>query len=729
MTIKHYFVPLHRLTFYEEMRKITLLFALLLFWLSGFAQQGGMWLPSLLEGMNAKEMKSLGMKMSVKDIYEVNKSSLKDAVPHFNGGCTAEMISNKGLLLTNHHCGYSQIQSHSTLANDYLTYGFWAKKQEEELPNENLRVTFIVRVEDITSKVLVDTEALVNEEARTAKIESNINNVLRNTPKEAWQECRVRAFYEGNQYLLFIVETFKDVRLVGAPPSSIGKFGSDTDNWVWPRHTGDFALFRVYADKNNRPAAYSKDNVPYKPKHYFPISLKGVKEGDFTMVFGYPGRTQEYLPAIAVAQMADVINPMKIGIRDVILKTQDSFMRNDPEIKIKYASKYASIANYWKKWIGEAQGLKKSGAVAIKQKQEEEFKKDIESHSRKAEYGTVLPEMEKLYAQALDYSVASDLFSEFMRHIDLLNNGYKIMQLQNVLLQRGEEAFNEKKAELLQSFKTSYKNYDKTVDKAVFEKAVAYYAKNMPKRFLAPNLQNFNAKLLTGKLYNNSFLASYEGIEKTLQLPESAFKGILKKDVGMQFIQQIVEYYFVEVASPYQEITDKLAGLQRKYMKGILEFATPEDRIFPDANSTLRVTYGKVEGYSPADAVKYEPFTYLDGVMEKYIPNDYEFDVPAKLRYLYERKEYGIYGKDGKMPVCFIATNHTTGGNSGSPAIDAKGNLIGLNFDRVWEGTMSDVYYDPKICRNIMVDIRYILFIIDKYADASYLIDEMKIIK
>ena len=720
---------MHRLTFYEEMRKITLLFALLLFWLSGFAQQGGMWLPSLLEGMNAKEMKSLGMKMSVKDIYEVNKSSLKDAVPHFNGGCTAEMISNKGLLLTNHHCGYSQIQSHSTLANDYLTNGFWAKKQEEELPNENLSVTFIVRVEDITSKVLIDTEALVNEEARTAKIESNINNVLRNTPKEEWQECRVRAFYEGNQYLLFIVETFKDVRLVGAPPSSIGKFGSDTDNWVWPRHTGDFALFRVYADKNNRPAAYSKDNVPYKPKHYFPISLKGVKEGDFTMVLGYPGRTQEYLPAIAVAQMVDVINPMKIGIRDVILKTQDSFMRNDPEIKIKYASKYASIANYWKKWIGEAQGLKKSGAVAIKQKQEEEFKKDIESHSRKAEYGTVLPEMEKLYAQALDYSVASDLFSEFIRHIDLLNNGYKIMQLQNVLLQRGEEAFNEKKAELLQSFKTSYKNYDKAVDKAVFEKAVAYYVKNMPKRFLAPNLQNFNAKLLTIKLYNNSFLASYEGIEKTLQLPESAFKGILKKDVGMQFIQQFVEYYFVEVAAPYQEITDKLAGLQRKYMKGILEFATPEDRIFPDANSTLRVTYGKVEGYSPADAVKYEPFTYLDGVMEKYIPNDYEFDVPAKLRYLYERKEYGIYGKDGKMPVCFIATNHTTGGNSGSPAIDAKGNLIGLNFDRVWEGTMSDVYYDPKICRNVMVDIRYILFIIDKYADASYLIDEMKIIK
>ena len=720
---------MHRLTFYEEMRKITLLFALLLFWLSGFAQQGGMWLPSLLEGMNAKEMKSLGMKMSVKDIYEVNKSSLKDAVPHFNGGCTAEMISSKGLLLTNHHCGYSQIQSHSTLANDYLTNGFWAKKQEEELPNENLSVTFIVRVEDITSKVLVDTEALVNEEARTAKIESNINNVLRNTPKEEWQECRVRAFYEGNQYLLFIVETFKDVRLVGAPPSSIGKFGSDTDNWVWPRHAGDFALFRVYADKNNRPAAYSKDNVPYKPKHYFPISLKGVKEGDFTMVLGYPGRTQEYLPAIAVAQMADVINPMKIGIRDVILKTQDSFMRNDPEIKIKYASKYASIANYWKKWIGEAQGLKKSGAVAIKQKQEEEFKKDIESHSRKAEYGTVLPEMEKLYAQALDYSVASDLFSEFMRHIDLLNNGYKIMQLQNVLLQRGEEAFNEKKAELLESFKTSYKNYDKAVDKAVFEKAVNYYVKNIPKRFLAPNLQNFNAKLLTGKLYNNSFLASYEGIEKTLQLPESAFKGILKKDVGMQFIQQFVEYYFVEVASPYQEITDKLAGLQRKYMKGILEFATPEDRIFPDANSTLRVTYGKVEGYSPADAVKYEPFTYLDGVMEKYVPNDYEFDVPAKLRYLYERKEYGIYGKDGKMPVCFIATNHTTGGNSGSPAIDAKGNLIGLNFDRVWEGTMSDVYYDPKICRNVMVDIRYILFIIDKYADASYLIDEMKIIK
>ena len=323
------------------MKKINFILLLLTFYflpLTLTAQQGGMWIPSLLEGMNAKEMKSLGMKMSVSDIYNINKSSLKDAVPHFNGGCTAEIISNQGLLLTNHHCGYGQIQAHSSVQNDYLTNGFWAKNLSEELPNKNLEVTFIIRIEDVTKKVLANTQNLNDETLRNAQIQRNIASLVQNSPKESWQENRIRAFYEGNQYILFVVETFKDVRLVGAPPSSIGKFGSDTDNWVWPRHTGDFSLFRVYADKNNRPAEYSKDNVPYRPKHFFPISLKGVKAGDFTMVFGYPGRTEEYLPAVAVEQIVNVLNPAKIGIRDVILKTQDGFMRANNEIKIKYAS-------------------------------------------------------------------------------------------------------------------------------------------------------------------------------------------------------------------------------------------------------------------------------------------------------------------------------------------------------------------------------------------------------
>lgn len=715
------------------MKKINFILLLLTFYFLPFtltAQQGGMWIPSLLEGMNAKEMKSLGMKVSVADIYNINKSSLKDAVPHFNGGCTAEIISNQGLLLTNHHCGYGQIQAHSSVQNDYLTNGFWAKNLSEELPNKNLEVTFIIRIEDVTKKVLANTQNLNDETLRNAQIQRNIASLVKNSPKESWQENRIRAFYEGNQYILFVVETFKDVRLVGAPPSSIGKFGSDTDNWVWPRHTGDFSLFRVYADKNNRPAEYSKDNVPYRPKHFFPISLKGVKAGDFTMVFGYPGRTEEYLPAVAVEQIVNVLNPAKIGIRDVILKTQDGFMRANNEIKIKYASKYASVANYWKKWIGETQGLKKSNAVAIKRAQEQKFIKEVEKRGKTAEYGHILPQFAEKYTQIQDYALAADLYSELaMRNIDLIANGYKILQLRNALREKGTQSFANRKKNLLNNFETVFKNYDLNVDKAVFEQAINYYAKTMPKALLSPNLHQFDAYALADKLYKESFLASKAEMDKVLNLPDDAFEKRLKNDVGVQFVDQIIAHFYETVMPTYQNLDDEITALQRTYMKAILEFSKPQDRIFPDANSTLRITYGKVAGYSPLDAVTYDYMTYLDGVMEKYVPNDYEFDVPAKLRELYEKKDYGIYGVNGKMPVCFIATNHTTGGNSGSPAIDAQGNLIGLNFDRVWEGTMSDIHYDPKICRNIMVDIRYVLFIIDKYAGAGYLLNEMKLVK
>ncbi|WP_424653070.1 S46 family peptidase [Capnocytophaga sputigena] len=715
------------------MKKINFILLLLTFYFLPFtltAQQGGMWIPSLLEGMNAKEMKSLGMKMSVSDIYSINKSSLKDAVPHFNGGCTAEMISNQGLLLTNHHCGYGQIQAHSSVQNDYLTDGFWAKNLSEELPNKNLVVTFIVRIEDVTKKVLADTQNLSDETLREAQIQRNIASLVKNSPKESWQENRIRAFYEGNQYILFVVETFKDVRLVGAPPSSIGKFGSDTDNWVWPRHTGDFSLFRVYADKNNRPAEYSKDNVPYRPKHFFPISLKGVKAGDFTMVFGYPGRTEEYLPAVAVEQIVNVLNPAKIGIRDAILKTQDGFMRANNEIKIKYASKYASVANYWKKWIGETQGLKKSNAVAIKRAQEQKFIKEVEKRGKTAEYGHILPQFAEKYAKIQDYALAADLYWELaQRNIDLIANGYKILQLRNALREKGSQSFIDRKKNLLNNFETVFKNYDINVDKAVFEQAINYYAKTMPKALLSPNLHQFDAHALADKLYKESFLASKAEMDKVLNLPDDAFEKRLKNDVGVQFVDQIIAHFYETVMPTYQNLGSEIAALQRTYMKAILEFSKPQDRIFPDANSTLRVTYGKVTGYSPSDAVTYDYITYLDGVMEKYVPNDYEFDVPAKLRELYEKKDYGIYSVNGKMPVCFIATNHTTGGNSGSPAIDAQGNLIGLNFDRVWEGTMSDIHYDPKICRNIMVDMRYVLFIIDKYAGAGYLLNEMKLVK
>ena len=369
------------------------------------AQQGGMWIPSLLQGMNEKEMKNLGMKMSISDIYDVNKSSLKDAVPQFNGGCTSEVISPKGLLLTNHHCGFDEIQSHSSIEHDYLTDGFWAYKMEDELPNPDLEVTFIVKIEDVTLKVLEGVAALTSEAEKQKKIQENIASLSKSLPKESWQENKIRTFFEGNQYMLFVTESYKDVRLVGAPPSAIGKFGSDTDNWVWPRHTGDFSLFRIYADKNNRPAAYSKDNVPYTPRHFLPISLDGVSEDDFTLVFGYPGKTNEYLPAVAIEQIVNELNPAKIEIRDKALKVQDGFMRKDNAIKIQYASKYAGIANYWKKWIGETQGLKKSDAVAIQKKQEAAFQENVAKAGKQAEYGNLLADFDKNYKEIAPYAL------------------------------------------------------------------------------------------------------------------------------------------------------------------------------------------------------------------------------------------------------------------------------------------------------------------------------------
>ncbi|SHL29120.1 S46 family peptidase [Flavobacterium xanthum] len=701
---------------------------LLLFVLQTQAQQGGMWIPSLLKGMNETEMKNLGMKMSVQDIYDVNQSSMKDAVPHFNGGCTSEVISPKGLILTNHHCGYSQIQSHSTVEKDYLTDGFWAYKMEDELPNEGLTVTFIVKIEDVTVSVLEGTTTLTNESEKQKKIQENISALSNSLPKENWQENKIRTFFEGNQYMLFVTETFTDVRLVGAPPTSIGKFGSDTDNWVWPRHTGDFSLFRIYADKNNHPAAYSKENVPYTPKHFLPISLDGVAEDDFTLVFGYPGKTNEYLPSVAIEQIVNELNPAKIEIRDKALKVADGFMRKDNAIKIQYASKYASIANYWKKWIGETQGLQKSNAVAVKKESEKAFQQKIAKAGKEKEYGTLLADFEKNYTEIAPYAVARDYFTEVvLRNTELLSTGYRLYQLEQVYNARGEQAFNDRKNNLITGLADFYKNFNATVDEKVFEQLIELYATKSPKQFLPKGLVNVNAKNLASEVYTKSQLKNYAGLKQLLSGNARTVLANLNNDPGFLLVKELADKYSKEVAPKYDELNLTITALQRTYMKAQLEL-NKESRIFPDANSTLRVTYGKVKGYEPKDATVYTPVTYLDGVMEKYIPGDYEFDVPTKLIDLYKTKDYGPYGENGKMPVCFIGTNHTTGGNSGSPAIDANGNLIGLNFDRVWEGTMSDIYYDPSICRNIMVDIRYVLFIMDKYAGAKNLISELKLV-
>ena len=701
---------------------------LLLFVIQTQAQQGGMWIPSLLEGMNEKEMKSLGMKMTAKDIYDTNKSSLKDAVPQFNGGCTSEVISPKGLLLTNHHCGYGQIQSHSSTEHDYLANGFWAYKMEDELPNKDLVVTFIVKIEDVTKQVLEGVNTLSNEAEKQKKIQENISALSNSFPKEAWQENKIRTFYDGNQYLLFVTETFKDVRLVGAPPTSIGKFGSDTDNWVWPRHTGDFSLFRIYADKNNRPAAYSKDNVPYTPKHFLPVSLDGIAEDDFTLVFGYPGKTNEYLPSVAINQIANELNPAKIEIREQALKVADGFMRKDNAIKIQYASKYAGTANYWKKWQGETLGIKKSNAIAVKKEAEKKFQEKVSKAKKEKEYGSILNDFEKKYTEIAPYALARDYFNETVqRNTELLSVAYKFYQLEQLYNTKGEQAFTDRKNNLYNGLGDFYKDFSAKVDEKVFEQLIALYATKVPKQFLPNTLNNIDVNQVTKAIYSGSKLTSYSGSKELLTGDTKTVLENINRDPAFVLVKSMADMYLKEVNPTYEVLNLKITELQRNYMKAQLELSE-NSRIFPDANSTLRVTYGKVKGYEPKDGVYYNPITYLDGVMEKYIPGDYEFDVSPKLIDLYKNKDFGNYGENGKMPVCFIGTNHTTGGNSGSPALDARGNLIGLNFDRVWEGTMSDIYYDPSICRNIMVDIRYVLFIMDKYAGAKNLIEELQLV-
>ncbi len=691
------------------------------------AQQGGMWIPSLLNGMNETEMKNLGMKMTAKDIYDVNKASLKDAVPQFDGGCTAEMISAKGLLLTNHHCGFDAIQNLSSIEHDYLTDGFWAYKMEEELPAKDVDVMFIVSINDVSKQVLEGTEIILVETDRQKKIQENITKITTSFKKESWQENKIRTFFEGNQYILFVTETFADVRLVGTPPSSIGKFGSDTDNWVWPRHTGDFSMFRIYADANNRPAKYSKDNKPYVPKHFLPISLDGIKENDFTLVMGFPVRTQEYLPSSAIKQIQDDTNPARIEIRDNALKVLDGFMRKDNAIKIQYASKYAGIANAWKKWIGESQGLKKSNAVNKKSNEEKIFQNKVEA-GKYGEYQNLLYEFAKNYSEIKDYSLARDYYSEIvLRHTELLATANKLYQLEQILSTKGEQSFTDRKNNLVNGMGDFYKNFNANVDEKVFEKLIDLYANKSPKQFLPNNLLNINATTLATDIYKNSKLTTLEGFKSLLSGDSKTVIANLNADKGYLFLKEITDNFIKNVAPKYDEINLKNSTLQRTYMKAQLEI-NKGARIFPDANSTLRVTYGKVKGFKPKDGIIYDQTTYLDGVIEKFVPGDYEFDVPKKLLDLYNSKDYGQYGENGKMPVCFIGTNHTTGGNSGSPAVDAYGNLIGLNFDRVWEGTMSDINYDPDICRNIMVDARYILFIVEKFAGAKNIINELKLV-
>jgi len=697
----------------------------------------GMWIPMLLQQMNEKEMQEMGMEITAEDIYSLNKSSLKDAILLFGRGCTSEIISKDGLLLTNHHCGFGNIQKHSTVENDYLTDGFWAMNRNEELPNPGLTATLMIEMRDVTDSVLVNVNDEMTMNDRKAAIGANIKRITKNFERDSQYKASIKPFFKGNAYYMIITEVFKDIRLVGAPPSNIGKFGGDTDNWMWPRHTGDFSLFRIYVDKDGNPAEYSEDNVPYQPKFYFPISLEGVEENDFTFVFGYPARTNEYLPSYAVELITEVGNPNKIELRETRLGIFKKYSNKDPEVRIKYATKDARVANYWKKMIGESGGVKRMNGIEKKKDFEKEFNKWAKE-SDNDQYASILSEFESLYDELTPIQVAAEYMMEGGMAIELI----KFASYYNKLVKLSKndpdnkDAIDKELASLNKRNSGFFKDYYKPIDEEVMTALLKLYNDNMPDgdykpEFLSTIKTKFGGdyKAYTNYVFSKSMFDDESKLTTLLDSYKPKNYKKIEKDPAYKMAMEMGNLFRAHLAGQMRSINNSIDSLMRIYMKAQMEM-NPDARYYPDANFTLRVSYGNVNGYSPKDAVYYKHFTTLDGIMEKEDPDIYDYVVTDRLRELYETKDYGQYAdKDGNLRVGFAASNHTTGGNSGSPVLNAKGELVGVNFDRCWEGTMSDLMYDPNVCRNISIDIRYFLFIVDKYAGAGYLLDEMTLIK
>jgi len=712
-------------------RKNALLIGLILWSFTSVFAKEGMWLPTLLNKYNINEMQQMGFKLTAEDIYSVNQACMKDAVVLFGTGCTGEIISDKGLMITNHHCGYSFIQNHSSLEHDYLTNGFWAKSNQEELPNPGLTVRFLERMEDVTGKILAGTEGK-SKDSIAATIVRNTQKVVKIAAENGKFDASVQTLFNGNQYFLYVYQVFEDVRLVGAPPSAVGKFGGDTDNWMWPRHTGDFSLFRIYANKDNQPAKYSKDNVPYKPKKFLEISIKGVKPEDFTMVFGFPGRTQQFLPTEAIRQIMQQGDPDKIKIRDFKLAQLSTDMNKDALVRIQYSAKYASTSNQWKKWQGEIKGLRRLNALDYKQKFEADYTKWVNSNpDRQKRYGQALSEINKLYALLPPYTKANDYYTEVVvQGTDIYNRFLFFETLANqwdTLAPAKQQKIQDSMSAWING---NFKNYNRATDEKVFAGLMKMYAEDMDPAFLPEEFKLLMNKItkeeLIGKVYQASILSNQDKLASA-NLGTKMFKQ-LRKDPVFKLFENLKAYYKSKIEPNYTSIQKQIDEQMKTYVAGILEMNQGKS-LWPDANKTLRVSYGKVEGYEPMDGVSYDYYTTLDGIMQKDNPKIYDYNVPQKLRDLYQQKDYGRYGKDGKLNVCFIASNHTTGGNSGSPVLDANGRLIGVNFDRCWEGTMSDIMFDPDRCRNIILDMRYALFVIDKLSGAGYLLDEMKIVE
>ena len=650
------------------MKRFLLLAAVLFAVLPARADEG-MWLPSLISQRIA-DMQAKGLKLSSDDIYSVNHSSLKDAVVLFGGGCTGELVSDEGLLFTNHHCGYSYIQRHSSVEHDYLKDGFWARNRGEELPNPGLTVRFLVKMEDVTAAVLKGDKPKLTEEQRNALIKKNIEALRKlETDPAKGLVAQVNSLYYGNQYFLYVFQEFRDVRLVGAPPSSIGKFGGETDNWMWPRHTGDFSIFRIYAGKDGLPADYSPENVPYHPKKSFTVSRKGVNEGDFTFVYGCPGSTQEYVHSEAVRYTQDISDPEKIALRTQRLEIMKKYMDRSQAVRIQYSSKYASVANAWKKWQGEEKGLRKNKIVPQKQ----EYEKRFAEWAVGTRYEGLTDRLAQLYTARNPIFRAYEYYNETVRTIERLNMA-------------ANPNFNRK-------------DYYEPIDSEMFVAMMSAFDQALE--------DSYKPELFLQKR------AEYGSMEKWR---DAVFADSLEaRELALAFTNYVNENLAPQISAFNQSIEK----CYHDYMQGQMEFE-PQKAFYPDANLTLRIAYGSVAGYSPSDAIYYRPVSTLKGIIEKDNPDIFDYDIPQVLRDIYAQ------GGHEAQPVCFLATNHTTGGNSGSPVLNGEGQLVGINFDRVWEGTMSDLAFDPEICRNISLDIRYLLFTIQEIGHADYLFDEMK---